>query len=213
MEIQNSRYCNVSIMLDTNSINAKGEMEAVGKLEQWHKDGVICLCLSEVARRERLGMYNQCSDLVENALTGEDEIPEYQESDTSTNVGKVRRKVESYVFTNSARISEEQHELYSKIETIIFPNGTTADGQRRDVDIVYQAADWQHILVTTDGDSKRQPRGILGSQAELAALNVQVMCPQKAVEFTQSQIENRDRLVTLKCKSLGNPIPEWVGKD
>jgi hypothetical protein len=213
MEIQNSRYCGVSIMLDTNSINAKQKMEAVGQLEQWHKDDVIRLCLSEVVRRELLAVGNQCSDLVENVLTGEDEIPEYQEPNMSTYVGKVNKKVESYVFTNSLRISEEQDEIYSKIESAIFPNGVTTDGQRRDVDIVYQAADWQHILVTNDGDSGRQPRGILGSKAELVALDVRVMRPEEAVEFTQSQVERRDLLVTSKCKSLGKPIPEWVGRD
>jgi hypothetical protein len=179
------RRTGVKVMLDANVINARQRDPAVNQLERWREDEVIVLLMPEVANEE--------------AAAGND--PRRFE------------KAAQFVSTNSALISEEQRRRYSAIEQILFPPGVRAEGERNDVDIVYQAADWGYILVTNDGDSRRQPRGILGCRSELAAEGARIMRPQEAVDYICQQIRERDAREESNCDALGVPRPQWLGVD
>lgn len=129
------RWCGVKVMIDTNAINARQKNSALNQLEKWRFDGVIYLLLPERAHDEAVIDGNTLRE----------------------------QKAGTFIRANSARISEEQHARYAAIEAAILPNGVSSSSQRNDVDIVYEASAWGHIVVTSDGDSRRQPRGILGA--------------------------------------------------
>jgi hypothetical protein len=122
-------------------------------------------------------------------------------------------KAGRFVRSRSGRISPEAHELYASIERAIFPRGVATAGQANDVEIVYEATIGRYILVTTDGASRRQPRGILGARAELAALGGLVMRPAEAVEHVRDRIRQRDARIEQLCAAYAKPIPHWVGND
>ena len=75
---------------------------------------------------------------------------------------------------------EEQKRV--DIARIVFPNGVKTISQENDVKILLTAFLCRAILVTSDGASKSQPRGILGSKANLAKIGVRVMTPNEALE-------------------------------
>ena len=180
-----NRDTGVKFMIDTNAINARQRDPALNQLEAWRASGAIALLMPDHAFKE--------------AVAGGDAARE----------AKASRQVR----TNSARISQEQKCRYAEIERAIFPNGVMSQNQRNDVEIVYQAADWRYILVTNDGASQSQPRGILGARAELARLDVTVMRPQEAVEHIRKRIRERDSRVTTVCETRGMETPDWVGRD
>ena len=63
--------------------------------------------------------------------------------------------------------------------------------QQNDVEILLTAKLSGAILVTTDGASKTQPRGILGSKKELEALGIKVVAPSEAVTIANASREER----------------------
>ena len=65
---------------------------------------------------------------------------------------------------------EEQKRV--DIARIVFLNGVKTISQENDVKILLTAFLCRAILVTSDGVSKSQPRGILGSKADLAKIGV-----------------------------------------
>ena len=172
-------------MIDTNAINARQKIDALNQMEKWRADGVIMLLMPE---------------------------PAYVEAQAGANAER-SAKAETQLRTNSSRISPEQHQRFSGIEKAVFPNGVTMDSERNDVEIVYQAADWGYVLVTNDGDSKTQPRGILGARRELAELGVSVMRPEEAMEYVRQRIRNRDERLTSNCAATGTPEPAWLWND
>lgn len=179
------RWCGVKVMIDTNAINAKQRIAALNQIERWRADEVIMLLMPEPAYVE--------------AIAGDDD--------------KRRAKAGTQVRTNSSRITAEQKARFSAIERALFPEGAADDSQRNDVEIVFQAADWGYILVTSDGDSKRQPRGILGARDELAALGITAMRPEEALDHIRSRISDRDRRVAANCAATKTLAPQWLGKD
>ena len=67
--------------------------------------------------------------------------------------------------------------------------------------------------MTSDGDSRRQPRGILGSGDELGELGVRVMNDAEAVELVKEKIRVRDQVARAVSVETGQPLPHWVGAD
>ena len=179
------RHTGVRFMLDANAINARQGNADLNQLELWHDNDVVTLLMPTEAYQE--------------AAAGND----------------TRRsaKVSQRIAGNSGIITEDQRNLRAKIEEILFPGGAKDQGQINDAEIVYEALAWSHILVTTDGGSKRQPRGILGSREELAGLGIRVMRPQEAVEYARVKVRERDERETRVCQALGVPLPEWLGRD
>jgi hypothetical protein len=107
----------------------------------------------------------------------------------------------------------EQKTHFAAIERVLFPDGAKDENKLNDVDIVYESAAWKHILVTNDGDSAAQPRGILGSREELATLDATVMHAGEAVAFIRGKIDQRDSRVASVCAVTNTTVPEWLGKD
>ena len=83
---------------------------------------------------------------------------------------------------NSWRFKEQNQEKRGDIARIVFPNGVETTPQVNDVEVLLTAFVCRAILVTSDGASKTQPRGILGSKADLAKIGVRVMTPSEALE-------------------------------
>jgi len=68
------------------------------------------------------------------------------------------------------------------IARIVFLIGVKTTSQKNDVEILLTAFMCGATLVTSDGASKTQPRGILGSKAELTKIGVRVMTPNEGLE-------------------------------
>lgn len=85
--------------------------------------------------------------------------------------------------------TNEQRALYERIRCKLFNKTTLSDGEHNDVMIVFAAIEWLPcILLTYDGLSRRQPRGILGAAPDLASEGLQVMHPRQAVEMVAAKI-------------------------
>jgi hypothetical protein len=182
--VQISRCVNQLFHLDTNRINSKQGLLNINRLEKWQKDGVILMELSSTARDE-----------------------------CTTDPGSKRtEKANEYLYAIPADRARDQ-KLLEQIGNIIFPGGPKSDDQKKDALIVYTAAYYNAILVTADGNSKKQPRGILGSQADLRAIGVRVMTDEEAVRHVEALVADRDAPIRLVCTRTGQPLPDWVGKD
>ena len=94
-------------------------------------------------------------------------------------------KTENYTWANLSRQPELEVDWRAKIEKAIFPLSVNTDSDRNDVEIVLTAKIAGAVLVTRDGDSKTQPRGILGSRVELAALGIMVLTFSEAVTYAK----------------------------
>jgi hypothetical protein len=77
----------------------------------------------------------------------------------------------------------------------------------------FQAAAWGYILVTNDGGSRQQPRGILGTRDDLAELGMTVMRPAEFVTVTRDNIAKRDERIRRVCTVMQTEVPSWVGQD
>ena len=68
-------------------------------------------------------------------------------------------------------------------------------------------------LITEDGESKRQPNGILGKRKKLKELGINVYRTIEAVELIKKRITIRDNRAIKYYTALGSPAPDWVGND
>ena len=179
------RFLGLSFQFDTNRINARQKLPAMNQLKKWRDEEVIELLSSAPVIRE--------------ATAGDDP----------------RRTAEaySYVFTLDTAESADEIAVKGKIEQVLFPGGAQTDSDRQDVRIVAHARKHRCILVTNDGDSKRQPGGILGHRQELAAIGVTVMTDEEAAVLVAAKIAGRDEAARHLAKVTGEPLPEWVGCD
>ena len=169
--------------IDTNLINARQKLPAINQLEKWSGDAVILVNMSSTAHRE--------------AQAGGD----------PSRTQKANQQI--YTATPAAEASDP---LYAKIESALFPQGASDDNQRNDVKIVYDAAKYVAILITSDGASRTQPGGMLGNRHKLKNL-VQILSPDEALSFVRQKIRERDEFnVKFKAK-FGGCLPPWTGKD
>ena len=122
------------------------------------------------------------------------------------------RKAYSYI-VSLTRSSKEDIQLFNEIEKIMFPKGATTQNEKNDVEIVFNARKYGCILVTNDGDSRRQPGGILGNRDKLLQLGIKVLTDKEAVAFIKQCIIERDNLEREKCNITGQTLPDWVGND
>ena len=65
--------------------------------------------------------------------------------------------------------------MFKKIESIIFPSEAENDNQKNDVAILFDAQKYKNTLITNDGESKSQPRGILSCTDMLKGIGIRVM--------------------------------------
>jgi hypothetical protein len=173
-----------SFQIDANRINGSGRLEFMNQLEKWHRERIIQIQMAETAQGE--------------AACG------------ST---RRARKAYRYVFTRTASRTPREAALLRQIEAILFPGGASTQGERNDVDIVFNAKKYGCVLVTNDGASRSQPGGILGNRQRLEALGVQILTDEEAVACVHELILRRDERERGRALATGEPLPDWVGRD
>jgi len=180
------RYLHKMFQIDTNRINARGGLENMNQLEQWHENGVINIQMAEPSLGEAFQGNNKAR----------------------------RAKAAGYIYSITYADTPEERAALSSIEQILFPNGATEQNQKNDVEIVFNARKYGRILVTNDGGSKTQPGGILGNADRLRdTMDVSVISDAQAVEIVRRAIEKRDQMARYVSEKRNVPLPEWVGKD
>jgi len=169
--------------IDANLINARQKLPAVNQLEKWYKDEVILINMSSTA---------------------------HGEAKADGNAMRVK-KANTYINTQTPPFGTFDP-LYQKVESVLFPEGARDENQRNDVRIVCEAANYQAVLVTSDGGSKTQPGGILGNRDKLKNL-VQILSPDEAMKLVRQKISERDAFNIRFVKEFGGELPLWTGCD
>jgi len=143
--------------LDANAVNARQSDPYLNELERLASIGAVELEYSEVA---------------------------YDEAEHGNGIRKA--KAERLTWAGLSHQPDLEDSWRTLIADAVFPNGTITASQRNDVEILLTAKIAGAILVTTDGDSKSQPRGILGSKRALDALGIKVATPAEALELASA---------------------------
>ena len=147
--------------LDANRVNARQKDPSVNQLEAWRDEGIIFLEYSLVAYKE-------------------------------ASYGDTRRaeKADEITWSESVDSIGVESDRKRQIENVIFPSGAHTMAQNNDVAIVYDAWWAGATLITADGNSKSQPRGILGSKNALAEIGISVISTSDAVLEIQTHIKD-----------------------
>jgi predicted nucleic acid-binding protein len=182
---QPERHICRTFHIDANRVNARSCLANMNKLERWHKDGVITLEMSEIAQSE--------------AAVGSDQ--------------NRKSKAFEYIFAETLASTADEKKRLQEIEGILFSSGARSGRERNDVQIVFSAIKYEAILVTNDGDSRRQPRGMLGNREKLKKLGVEILRDDEAVRLVQDLIKKRDERTCLYCERQKIPVPDWIGND
>jgi hypothetical protein len=145
-------------LLDANACNSRQRIDELTELERLGREGVIELQYTESTWDE--------------ARRGSEQRDE---------------KVANFIFTGLPADSAHEGPWCEAITRVLFPDGSLNENRKRDVEALLTAKMSGGVFVTRDGASKSQPRGILGSKAELATLGIEV------VSFTEAlRIANAD---------------------
>lgn len=185
MSIQmNRRLLYIPVLhIDTNLINARQKLPAVNQLEKWFENEVILINMSSTA---------------------------YGEAKAGGSIQRTR-KANQQIYTTTPP-ADTSDPLYSKIDAIIFPGGAQDDNQRNDVKIVFDAAKYAAILVTSDGGSKNQPGGILGNRDKLRDI-VKILTIEETVTLIREKLRARDEFNKRVVKEIGGELPAWTDLD
>jgi len=180
------RYIYIAFHIDTNRINARQSLENMNILEEWCKNGVIRIEMSE---------------------------PSMRESFSGNNISR-KNKAADHIFSQTYAETPDEIEKLSVIEKILFPEGAKNQNQKNDVEIVFNASKYNCILITNDGGSKTQPGGILGNAERLKSdIGVTVVSDGQAIDIVRKGIEKRDGMARYIAKDRGIELPSWVGND
>lgn len=172
--------------LDTNRINARQRDSLMNQLERWAANEVIHLYMSEPAAAEaRRGGSPQRHEKI-------------------SQFGPIML---TWADTTEGRA------LLRKIAGILFGRLPKDENELHDIEIVFNAKKYSSILITEDGNSKNQPKGILGNRAQLKDLGIDIWRTDEAVEFVRKRIELRDSKARKVTALTGEALPQWVGKD
>lgn len=109
--------------IDTNRINSRGTLAAMNRLEQWARDGVIGLVMSDIA---------------------------HTEAKADGNAHRSRKAV-GYIYSLSFEGEPDVQQIQSQIAAILFPQGYCKQSEVNDVRIVSNALQNNYILITADG--------------------------------------------------------------
>jgi hypothetical protein len=173
-----SRETYLYFQIDTNRINSRGTLVAMNRLERWHRDEVIGLVMSDIAHAEAKAGRN----------------------------ARRSRKAVGYIYSLSFEREPNTQRIQRQIAEILFPQGCRRQGDVNDVRIVYNALQYQYILVTADGV-------ILRNQEALARLGLRVMTDAQAITLAEQAIQERDAEAREDAAVSGQPLPFWVGRD
>lgn len=183
----------IAFYLDTNMINARGKLEYMNKLEKWRDMEIILMDMPKTAFLE--------------AQQG------------TNNVEERRKKVFNYLWGKTDIISEQQFKVLQSIQEILFPDGILEtdpykNNKWNDVDIVFTAKEVGAILISNDGNSRRQAGGILGNKDRLKTeLNIRVMTDKEAYYYVLDQLHIRNKHIEEYCRRTGERLPEWLYSD
>lgn len=139
--------------LDANAVNARQENPDLNRLEDVVRSGAVWIDYSRTA---------------------------YDEASSGCELRD--QKAEEHIWMELRGQPEFEEQKRADIARIVFPNGVKTTSQENDVEILLTAFMCRAILVTSDGASKTQHRGIHGSKADLAKIGVRVMTPNEALE-------------------------------
>jgi predicted nucleic acid-binding protein len=182
--MQQRQLCQLIFHIDTNLINARGKLDTMNQIEKWASDEVILVHMSGVS---------------------------FNEAQAGENSHRTRKAL-THIFTFTDETIDFDDLMYRRIETTLFPQGIKCENERNDVKIVYEAAHYQAILITHDGDSRKQPGGILGNRDKLKDI-VEILRDTEAVELIREKIVERDNFNREVNRKLGLQLPEWTGRD
>jgi hypothetical protein len=157
----------------------------MNRLEAWAESEIIDLLTAETAQKEM--------------ATG--------------GFGQRTTKAYTFITTLTALSTQDEKNQLNNIKAILDPSDSKTKSQVNDIDIVFNAWKYHLPLITNDGDSKTQPKGILGSRAQLERVGIKVLRPEEAVTIVEAALERRDNLAHQWAEYYGKPVPDWVGKD
>ncbi|HVZ43201.1 MAG TPA: hypothetical protein VHA82_05275 [Ramlibacter sp.] len=143
----------LAFFLDANCVNARQKNDALNQLESYRDRNMVTLMYADKVHAEARHGSQKRSD-----------------------------KVQEFSFAELDPVFGENLEVKGQIEDILCPGGAKTANERNDIWAVYVAERLQWPLVTMDGASKSQPGGILGRAPQLAALGVEVITPQQALD-------------------------------
>lgn len=185
MKMPSRMLAQCQYQLDTNRINSRNQLKGINILEAMAARGVIQLELSETA------------------------VDELQRNPSSSQA----QKANEFVYTETLAESPEEQHMLALIQSVLFPGGVKTQQQVNDTEIVFNAFKYGYILITNDGDSKRQPNGILGNKAKLKKLGINVMRDEEAIKHVERHIRLRDKSARFNAKRAGLQLPSWVDDD
>jgi hypothetical protein len=168
-------------------INARGRLPFMNLIEKWHENDVIILRLPEDAQDEAEAGFSRNRIL----------------------------KARSYIVPLPLDRNAEERARLKLIQRVLCGSRPMSKSDERDARIVFTAAKYYGILITADGASNSQPRGILGAASELRdAVGVQIMSAASAVKLIRRKISERDNLARcLLDRGQLCCLPDWVGRD
>ncbi|OGO81355.1 MAG: hypothetical protein A2Y21_07535 [Clostridiales bacterium GWC2_40_7] len=201
------RSVNASFLIDTNHINVRGKNPYINQLETWYDRNIIILYTPEAT----------FSDLSNEGNSGW----------SKKRKDKARQRPIVYPFINIDRVYQDvtdsnndclvpewekefDRRVYAEIEEILYIKDD--QNTRNDINIVYSAWESKSILVTNDGASNRQSKGILGNSDKLKeGFNIVIMRDFESVEYVRLLIKKRDECILHGLKE--HDLLGWVGKD
>lgn len=170
--------------IDTNLINARGKLDTMNQIEKWAEEGLIPVEMSGVS---------------------------FKEAQAGGNSARTKKALSQIFTLTDVNINPNYHK-YRKIEAALFPEGAKTENEHNDIKIVYEAAHYEAILITSDGGSRTQPGGLLGNRDKLKGM-VKILSDSEAVAFIREQIKERDEFNRRVNREFGIDLPEWTGKD
>lgn len=176
-----------NFQIDTNSINGTQANADLNQIEKWMDAGVICLNMSHIARNEAKQV---------------NYIPRIRKADTQ--IFTIDEDLEN------GTLETPQH--YEEVKNALFPSGAQSSSEENDVLIVCEAIKFSAHLITMDGNSKKQPGGILGNRTKLRH-RICIFTPKEAVEYIRNKIRDRDNFNQEFVRQYGGDLPPWTFKD
>ena len=180
-----TRNIGISFTIDANRINARQNDLLMNRLEQWHKDEVIDIIISEPAAEEvKAGGHPSRFS-----------------------------KLHSYFQTQTLAETRDEIVKLRKISEILYGRAPIDKNEANDVKILFNVVKYAGFLITEDGQSKTQREGILGHRGKLKKLGIEVYRTHEAVALVEKRIKHRDLRARIIAEEQNLGLPEWVGQD
>jgi hypothetical protein len=134
---QRTRFVHLAFHIDTNRINARQKLPAMNQLEEWKRNRVILLGMSETAFREAWSGNNR----------------------TRT------AKTSGFMFSQPDIGDDHWEGRRAEIERVLFPAGVRTQNQQNDVLVVFTADKHRHFSSPMTAARKRNRASFLAMRA------------------------------------------------